>query len=195
MEAIFSYLAGAFDLPILLWIKEHLWCAFGDAVFPVVTLLGESGIFCIILALVLILVPKTRRTGIAVGASLLLGLILCNILLKPLMARIRPYTFMLENHGVTIPLIVEELKDFSFPSGHTIACFETALVLIKHYKKWGITALVLAALVAFSRLYLFVHYPTDVLAAIAMAFLTANLAEWLTAKGYTYFEKKKRRGQ
>lgn len=195
MEAVFSFFATMFDLPILLWIKEYLWCPLGDAVFPIVTLLGESGIFCIVLALVLILIPKTRRTGIAVGASLLLGLILCNIILKPLMARIRPYTFMLDNYGVTIPLIVKELEDFSFPSGHTIACFETALVLLKHYKKWGIAALVLAALVAFSRLYLFVHYPTDVLVAIALAFLTANLAEWLTAKGYTYFESKKLRGQ
>ena len=191
MELIFSYLAEHFDLPILLWIREYLQSAFGDVIFPIITLFGEFGIFWIAIALVLIIIPKTRKIGLGMGLALLLGVILCNAIMKPLAARIRPYAYLLEHDGIKIQLIVKEMWDYSFPSGHTIACFEAAVVLRKYTKKWGIPAIILAILVSFSRLYLFLHYPTDVLVSVVLGILIAFLADWIVGQGYKLYYSKR----
>lgn len=188
---ILSFLAERFDLPILDWIAAHLWCPFLDAVMPVITVLGNGGIFWIALSVVLMLIPKYRKAGFSMGAALLMGLLLCNLTLKPLVARIRPYDYQLEHFKVVIPLLIEAPHDFSFPSGHTIASFEAATALLLHHKKLGIPAMVIAALVAFSRLYLYVHYPTDVIASILLGVGLAFLGSWLVKKGYCFYETKK----
>ena len=186
-----SFFAENFDLPILDWIAQHLWCPFLDAVMPVVTKLGNGGIFWIAVSVVLMLIPKYRKAGFSMGAALLMGLLLCNLTLKPLVARIRPYDYQLEHFGKVIPLLISTPHDFSFPSGHTIASFEAATALLLHNKKLGIPAMVLAALVAFSRLYLYVHYPTDVIASILLGVGLAFLGTWLVKKGYGIFESRK----
>ena len=191
MEAVFSALAQGFDLPILDWIAEKLWSPFLDAVMPIITMLGDAGIFWIVLAVALLCFPNTRKIGLSMGAALLMGLLICNITLKPLMARIRPYDYQLAHYGKTIALLVEPLHDYSFPSGHTLASFEGAVVLTLYNRKWGIPALVLASLIAFSRLYLYVHYPTDVLFALVLGVGIAFLATWLVKKGYAWFETRK----
>ena len=188
---MFSFLAEKFDLPILNWIAAHLWCPFLDAVMPVITLLGDAGIFWIAIAVVLLFFPKTRKVGLGMGAALLMGLVLCNLMLKPMIARIRPYDYQLEHFGVTIKLLIEAQHDFSFPSGHTIASFEAAVVLIKNSKKMGIPAMILAVLVAFSRMYLYVHYPTDVLASVILGVGIAFLGCFLAQKIYDLFAAKK----
>lgn len=147
------------DFAVLYWIREHLCCGFLDAVMPVLSDSMNAGIPCILLAAVLLCVPKTRRTGLAIGIALASGFLFGNMVVKSVVARVRPYEV-----DTLIELLVERLSDFSFPSGHAIACFGTATVLTVRHRKAGVAALVLAALVAFSRLYLFVHYPTDVLA-------------------------------
>ena len=151
---LFSLLAEGFDLPILEWIAANLWCPFLDAVMPVITLLGDAGIF-------------------------LMGLLLCNLTLKPLCQRPRPYDYQYDVFGKLIPLLIDRQHDFSFPSGHTIASFEAAGVIVLNNKKWGIGALVLASLIAFSRLYLYVHYPTDVLVSIVLGVGLALLGNYL----------------
>ena len=186
-----SFFAENFDLPILDWIAQHLWCPFLDAVMPVITKLGNGGIFWIAAAVVLMLFPKYRKAGFAMGAALLMGLLLCNLTLKPLVARIRPYDYQLEHFGKVIPLLIATPHDFSFPSGHTIASFEAATALLLHNRKLGIPAMVLAALVAFSRLYLYVHYPTDVIASILLGVGLAFLGTWLVKKGYQIYENRK----
>ena len=186
-----SFFAENFDLPILDWIAQHLWCPFLDAVMPVVTKLGNGGIFWIAVSVVLMLIPKYRKAGFSMGAALLMGLLLCNLTLKPLVARIRPYDYQLEHFGKVIPLLISAPHDFSFPSGHTIASFEAATALLLHNKKLGIPAMVLAALVAFSRLYLYVHYPTDVIASILLGVGLAFLGTWLVKKGYGIYENRK----
>lgn len=188
---ILSFLAERFDLPILDWIAAHLWCPFLDAVMPVITVLGNGGIFWIALSVVLMLIPKYRKAGFSMGAALLMGLLLCNLTLKPLVARIRPYDYQLEHFHVTIQLLISTPHDYSFPSGHTIASFEAATALLLHHKKLGIPAMVIAALVAFSRLYLYVHYPTDVIASILLGVGLAFLGSWLVKKGYCFYETKK----
>ena len=151
------------ELGILDFIAEHFRCAFLDFLMPKVTLLGDAGIFWIALALILLIPKKTRQTGLMMGVALLIGLLVCNIALKPLVARVRPY----DVKGIA-PYLCAVQKDFSFPSGHTAASFEGAVVILLQNKKWGIPACVLAALIAFSRMYLYVHYPTDILAGLVI---------------------------
>lgn len=152
-----------FEIKILDFIREHLACPFLDAVMPVITSLAKGGIIWIIAAVLLLIFKKTRKTGVSVALALIGGLIIGNLILKNVVGRIRPYDF---NEGIEI--LVARLSDFSFPSGHTLASFEAATVLMIRDKRLGVPALVLAVIIAFSRLYLYVHYPTDVLAGIIL---------------------------
>ena len=188
---LLSYLAEHFDLPILDWIAATLWCPFLNAIMPVITLLGDAGIFWIAIAVVLLFFPKTRKIGLGMGAALIIGLLVCNVTLKPLVARPRPYDYQLEHFGVTIKLLIEAQHDFSFPSGHTIASFEAATVLLLHSKKAGIPAMILAVLIAFSRLYLYVHYPTDVLTSVVLGICFGLLGNWLVHKAFEPYENRR----
>lgn len=179
---LFSLLAEHFDLPILDWIAANLWCPALDAIMPVITALGDAGIFWMLVAAALLLNKKTRRVGVGMGIAMLTGLLLCNATLKPLCQRPRPYDYQYDVFGKLIPLIIERQHDFSFPSGHTIASFEAAGVIALNNKKWGIGALVLACLIAFSRLYLYVHYPSDVLVSIVLGLTLALLGNWLSRR-------------
>ena len=193
METVFSYFAEHFDLPILAWIAANLRSAFGDAVMPIITLLGDAGIFWIAIAALFLFFPKYRKIGLSMGVALVLGLLICNLAMKPLFARIRPYDYLLKYHGVHIKLLIDAQHDFSFPSGHTIASFEAATAITIYNKKLGIPALILACLIAFSRLYLYVHYPTDVLFSVVLGIGIAFLGSWLVQKGYSLWEAKKHR--
>lgn len=149
-----------------------------DKILAFITSLGNAGIIWIVLAVVLLILPKTRKTGIIVAAALLMDLILCNLILKNLVAMVRPYDV-----NTAIAILIKKPLDFSFPSGHTAASFAamTALFLAKMKKAW-IAALVLAVLIAFSRLYFYVHYPTDVLGGAVVGILSGII-------GYTIVEK------
>ena len=151
---------------------------FLDKTFAIITSLGNAGIIWIVLAVVLLILPKTRKAGIVLTAALLMDFVLCNLILKNLVARVRPYDI---NTAITI--LIKKPLDFSFPSGHTAASFAamTALFLAKMKKAW-IAALILAILIAFSRLYFYVHYPTDVLGGIVVGILSGVL-------GYAIVEK------
>ena len=191
---MFSFFAEAFDLPILNWIQAHLQSTVLDFIMPYITILGDAGIFWIACAVILMLIPKHRKAGFSMGIALIFGVVVCNMILKPLVGRIRPYNYNLEVlklqwqdflvHG---KLLVETPHDFSFPSGHTIASFEASVALYKNNKRLGIPALILASLISFSRIYLYVHYPTDVLAgaalgagcAVANIYINRWLNRWL----------------
>ena len=179
---ILSCLAESFDLPILEWIAANLHSAFGDAVMPVITRFGDAGIFWIACALVLLCMPKHRKAGLSMGIALLIGLVVCNVTLKPLIARPRPYDYQLEYFGKTITLLVATPHDFSFPSGHTLASFEAATALLIYDKRMGIPALLLATAIAFSRMYLYVHYPTDVLCSVVLGIGFGILGSLLAKK-------------
>ena len=168
IQAFLYQLAVSFDLPILEWIQAYMQSDFLDTVMPIITLFGEGGIFWIAWAVILLIIPKTRKIGLSMLIALILGLLVCNLTLKPLVARVRPYDLQEQDFGVYINLLINRQSDFSFPSGHTIASFEAAVVLLKYSKKMGIPALILAILVSFSRLYLYVHYPSDVLVSVVL---------------------------
>ena len=173
--------AISFDLPILDWIQANLKSGFMDVFMPFITKFGDHGLFWMIVAAVLVIFPKTRKTGLGMAFAMVIGLVVCNMTLKPLVARIRPYDLQLQEFGITIQLLGERMHDFSFPSGHTIASFEACTALMLGNKKFGIPATILAVLVAFSRLYLYLHYPTDVIASVilgtAFGFLGYALAQ------------------
>lgn len=167
------------DLSILEWIQTHLVSPFCDGFFSFITHLGDSGILWILLAVGMLFFKKTRKTGLMMGAALVLGLIFGNGVLKNLFQRVRPYD--LENALVQVPLIAKP-GDWSFPSGHTLASFEAATVLMIRDKRFGIPALVLALLIAFSRLYLYVHFPSDVLVGALLGILFGFLGVFIVEK-------------
>lgn len=189
---ILSWLAVNFDLPILDWIANNLYCDFLDMLMPIITMFGDAGIFWIACAVVLLIFPKTRKIGLSMGAALLLGVLICNVTMKPLIARVRPYDFQLEHFQKYIVLLVETPNDYSFPSGHTIASFEAATVLLVKNKKLGIPAMILAVLIAFSRMYLYVHYPTDVLASVVLGIIMAYLGMFLVDKLWALWERNRK---
>lgn len=129
-----------------------------DNVMVIITKLGNAGWFWIVLAVILMVYKKTRKCGILMLISLLTGLLIGNVALKNIIARQRPCWI-----DPNITLLIPNPTDFSFPSGHTLASFEAATMIFLHNKKYGTLALGLAILIAFSRLYLFVHFPTDIL--------------------------------
>lgn len=192
IRAFLDSCAVSFDLPILDWIQAHMQSAFLDTTMPIITLLGDAGIFWICWAVLLLLFPKTRKTGLGMGFALILGLIVCNMILKPTIGRIRPYDFQELHFDVMVNLLIERQHDFSFPSGHTIASFEAAVVLLKNSKKMGIPAMIIAVLVTFSRLYLYVHYPTDVIVSIILGTLFAFIGDALAAKAAPRLAPRKR---
>lgn len=179
LQALLNSLAVSFDLPILEWIQAHLQCSLLDVSMPIITLFGDAGIFWICVAVCLLFFAKYRKTGFSMGMALVLGLLVCNIILKPQVARIRPYDFQMEHFGKEIALLISAQHDFSFPSGHTIASFEACTVLMLRDKRMGIPATILAILIAFSRLYLYVHYPTDVLVSLVLGIAFGFLGNFL----------------
>ena len=174
-----------FELSILDFIKETFTCKALDVFMPFITKFGDHGIFWIALSVFFIIFKKTRKMGLTMGIALLLGFLTGNVFLKNVVARIRPYDL---NESVT--LLVSRLSDYSFPSGHTLASFEAATAMTLYNKRIGIPALVLATLIALSRLYLYVHYPTDVLAGAALGITFAFLAFFIVKKAEEKLKKK-----
>ena len=164
------------DGEILLFIQDHIRQEWMDWFWKAVTHLGDGGVFWILLGIILLFSKKTRPAGVAALLALLVGALLTNVCLKNFVARIRPYEVV---EGLR--LMIERQRDYSFPSGHTAASFAsvTALYLAGEKKLWKI-ALVLAVLIAFSRLYLYVHYPTDVLGGIITGAIAGYIGYKLT---------------
>ena len=181
--------AVSFDLPILDWIQANWACPILDKSMPIITMLGDAGIFWMVCAGVLLFTKKYRRIGIGMAIAMAMGLVVCNMILKPGVGRIRPYDFQ-ESLGVTINLLIEKQHDFSFPSGHTIASFEACTVLLLGSRKLGIPATLLAILIAFSRMYLYVHYPTDVIASVILGTIFGIIG-YLIANNVTISRKGK----
>ena len=172
-----------FDSSILLWMQDSLRGA-ADPIVKVITHLGDKGAFWILLTLALLIYPnrRTRRLGVFCGCAMAIGLIVTNLIIKNWVARVRPYDI---DHPLfkDLVLIVGAEHDYSFPSGHTTNSLACAWVLFrKAPKKWGVAALVLAILISLSRLYVGIHYPTDVMAGAVIGIGSACVALWLVPK-------------
>lgn len=157
------------EIQILHWF-ETLHNPITNPIFYVITTLGNAGWFWIVLAVLMLTVlpKKYKKAGLTMAIALILSLIFCNGIMKHLWARPRAFwvvgqNFVVGNEFENLYGIFNSIHDFSFPSGHSSASFAAAVSIFMWRKKEGSAALVLAALIAFSRLYFTVHYPTDVL--------------------------------
>lgn len=170
------------DISILLYIQEHIRKEWMNGFWRAITFLGDGGWFWILLAVVLLIMKKTRKAGAAAAIALVIGALITNVCLKNMVARVRPY----DTYSALIPIVTKPI-DWSFPSGHTCASFASAFVYFRLLpKKYGIPALVLACMIAFSRLYLGVHYPTDVLVGFLIGLLASVLAAWMVRRFYDH---------
>lgn len=166
------------DVNILLWLQDCVRCEGLDYLFLFITTLGNAGIVWIGLTLILLYRKDTRRTGYMSAAALISSVLINNLLLKNLVARIRPYEMI---EGLTC--LIGKQSDYSFPSGHSAASFAAAVIFFMTLpKKYGVSALILAILISFSRLYIGVHYPTDVLAGAVSGTVIALVVYYVGRK-------------
>lgn len=165
------------EIQILDWIQT-LHTPFLDELMLLITHLGDMGIFWILLAGVLLLIPETRKSGVIVAVALCLDVIVCNGILKNVFARTRPFDV-----NEAVQLLIVAPKDFSFPSGHTGASFAVvaALYFAGEKKLWK-ASLVLAVLIAVSRMYLYVHYPTDILGGMLVGIIAGAAGAYLVRR-------------
>ena len=177
------------DHIILFWIENNLRFDWLTPFWKFMTLFGEGGFFWIALCLLLIAIKKTRKIGILMAVALIINALLVNVCIKNVVARVRPY----DQFSDLTRLIVAQ-KDYSFKSGHTSASFACAIGLLigldKGKKRYAIPAIVLACLIGFSRLYLGVHFPSDVLGGAIIGTLSALLAIYVSKYIYQLFMKK-----
>ena len=157
------------EIQILHWF-ESLHNPITNPIMYGITSLGNGGIFWIILAAAMLLIfpKKYRKVGLSMAIALILSLIFCNGIMKHLWARPRAFwvegqNFVVGDQFENLYGIFQSIHDYSFPSGHSSASFAAATAIFMWRKKDGTAALILAALIAVSRLYLTVHYPSDVL--------------------------------
>ena len=161
------------DSGVLLWIQEHLRGPVLDAVVSFYTTLGNAGILFLVLAGVLLCFRRTRKAGALALGAIVIGFLCTNVVLKHLVGRPRPW---LDVPGLTA--LVAEHDPNSFPSGHTCAAFAAGLAWAGTCSaRWArIAAVVSAVCMGLSRLYVGVHYPSDVLAGALVGSLAALAA-------------------
>lgn len=152
----------AFDTNVLLYVQEHIRCAFLDPIMIAASRIGDKGIIWILICVFLLLFRKTRKGGMYQGASLAVEYTTCDLVLKKLIMRPRPY-LDIENLSILVPIE----HSASFPSGHAASSFACAFALTYIFGAKGAWAYVPACLIALSRLYVGVHYPSDVVCGAA----------------------------
>lgn len=158
----------------LLHLLQNLHDVILDKIMLGISCLGNMGMIWIFITILCLCLPKYRKCGITMAIALIVDVTLCNLVLKNLVARSRPCWV-----DQSVALLVANPKDYSFPSGHTAAAFASSVTIFYYHKREGIAALILAVLIAFSRLYLFVHYPTDVLGGIVIGVLAGIAAVYI----------------
>lgn len=161
------------EFAILNWIQNHLRGDFLDGFMPAFSRTADQGEIWILSAVLLMMKKATRKAGASIGCALILNLVSCNLLLKPLFGRIRPFAV-----NETVDLLIPAPMDAAFPSGHTAAAFAVVAALKTAGCPLWKPALILSILMAFSRLYLYVHWPTDIVGGV----LLGTAMGWLGAK-------------
>lgn len=163
------------DGNILLFIQDYVRCEWLNPIMLFITKLGNAGLFWLILLAVLCCIPAYRKTGMTGILAVLLGFIITNVILKNAVARIRPYEVV---EGLV--LLGEKAVDWSFPSGHSTCSMAAGVILLKKMpKQSGIPLFILAICICFSRLYIGIHYPTDVICGMIIGIFGAFSAIYI----------------
>ena len=163
------------DKSILFWIKDNLRNDILTPILKFITNLGHGGMIWILLTLILLFYKPTRKLGIFCIVALIGEYLFCDGLLKHLVRRVRPY-----DKFPSLQPLVERQSGYSFPSGHSSCAFAVGWTIFrKGDKKIGIPVLILAITIALSRLYVAVHYPSDVLAGILLGITFSYIGEWI----------------
>jgi undecaprenyl-diphosphatase len=179
----FFEFVNSVDFAVLDFIQETMRCEFLDFVMAIFSYIGEAGGIWIISALIMMCFRKTRATGVMLLCAVAIGFLIGELGLKNTIGRLRPFV---QNPEV-IP-IIKLPSGCSFPSGHSCASFAAATVIFTRNKKLGIPALVIASLIVFSRLYNYVHFPTDVIGGMILGVICAVVTIIFFKK--TGFDKK-----
>ncbi len=174
----------SFELSLLDFIQQHLRSGFGDMIMPFISKLGDYAAIWLITAAFLCLIPKYRKVGFTIVLAIGMTAVCSNLILKPWVARVRPCDV------TAIQLLVPRPNDFSFPSGHTAAAFATASALFFSRKRLWIPIAIFSVLMAFSRLYLYVHYPSDVLAGAILGIILGWVAYKFADIGSTLWNQR-----
>ena len=193
MDARFdSFLS--FDLGVFEWI-QNIHNPILTSIMVVITTLGDEGIIFIVLGLVLLLTKKYRKAGLSILIALVVMLVLNNLVLKELIARPRPFNLDPETYAwwhevYKYPYFnIHQPSSYSFPSGHTSSAFAAAIALLCHDRKLGIPTTIFAAIMGFSRIYVEVHYCTDVIGGAIVGIIYALLGVLIAKILYPYVDK------
>ncbi|EOR27542.1 MULTISPECIES: phosphatase PAP2 family protein [Clostridium] len=159
------------DLRILEIIRTYFSSSFMDSIMVLITKLGDRGLIWIIISVILLVSKKYKRIGITMIVALLLTSIIGEGIIKNIIQRPRVF-----NSINDIELIIKAPSSYSFPSGHTASSFAAAMVLGYYIKEYKYLFYFLAFLVAFSRLYLWVHYPSDIVGGMIFGIICGYIA-------------------
>lgn len=195
MQGIFDSFLN-FDLSVFQWIQS-VQNEFLDALMVGITTLGNAGAIFIVLGLVLLFSKRYRKEGLAVIVALIVMLICNDLFLKDFFARPRPFNlfetdpekYAFWGESYVFPELVSKPTSYSFPSGHTASAFAAAIALLCHNRKLGVPVTIFAALMGFSRIYVEVHYCTDVLAGVISGTICAFIAVLIVKYFYPVVEK------
>ena len=164
-----------FDKLAMMFLQENVRCAFLDPIMVFFSRIGDAGALWLITGAIMMLSKKHRRAGLYVILSVSLCYVLNDLIIKPLVSRARPFAAL---DGLSI--LVPEPGVHSFPSGHSCSSFAAAFVFAKFYGKKGALVYIVSALIAFSRAYVGVHYPSDIIMGIIVGTVgTALLFKFL----------------
>ena len=158
------------DIYILDFIQNYLHSPIVDKIMIYITMIGDRGLVWIIISLWLMAYRKYRKIGIMTLSAVLLSVLFGDVILKNIIQRERPFVY-----NDTIKLLIPPPSSYSFPSGPTATSFAAAGILVEVFRKYKSLIFTFAALIAFSRLYLYVHYPTDILGGIILGLICANM--------------------
>jgi len=175
-----------FDKQLPLLVQEHVRCDFLDPIMMMASHANDYGIICIATCFVLVAVKKTRQGGIMAATSLSFEVVACNLLLKNIIQRPRPYLVMED-----LQILVAHETSYSFPSGHTASSFAVAYALTHAFGRRGALAYLPAATISASRLYVGVHYPSDIICGAVLGTVAAAVACKLLTKIPLKFLRKK----
>ena len=170
------------ELSVLEWF-DSIHRSVLDPLMVGITYSATSGLIWFVLGFLMTCSQRWRRCGVSVIVAVVLAYIVVDVVLKPLVCRERPFDF------ADFDLLIAAPDTWSFPSGHTASAFAGATAILIHNRRWGAVAMVYAVLVGISRLYLCVHWPTDVVAGAVVGVAVAVVAVWFMSRWIPYFRE------